>query len=162
MTDFRSEASSYTHLPAVFTLRVENMGSVHQKPVGQIFIKNFLGRQVASVQVNADSRNVLPNSARVFRAVWQKETVADTTSEFAKEWSNFALGPYTATVVLNYGSRGQTVTANASFWVLPWMVFFLYLVLLSLLVALLWIGLKRYNAWVVDQYKRQDKRESKK
>jgi hypothetical protein len=154
ITNFESKSSSYSHLPATFSLRVENKGNVHQKPVGNVFIKNFWGKQVFSLPLNSDSKNVLPNSARIFEATWQKEGIAADASEFAKEWSNFAFGPYTASVVLNYGSKGQIATADASFWVLPWLVFFLYMAMLAVLVFLLSLALKRYNVWVVEQYKK--------
>jgi len=153
ITDFKSKSAMYTSLPSELILRTNNTGNVQQKPTGNIYIKNIFGRQVASIPVNPLGGNVLPGTARVFNSIWQKSEPVAGASEFKKELSNFALGPYTASLVLKYGSKGMIATAETSFFVFPWMVCFMYLIIFLLIILLLIIAMKKYNASVIRKYK---------
>ncbi len=95
-----------------FMTRVENMGNVHIKPVGSITIENMRGSQVAALPVNSTGANALPDSIRRFDSKWE---------------GDLGFGKYTAYLVLNFGSPGgeggagiRTVTAQKTFWILPW------------------------------------------
>lgn len=116
-----------------FITRIENLGNVHIKPVGAIEIKNFFGKKVEALILNKTGANILPKSIRRFENSW----VGD-----------IGFGRYTASLVFTFGatvSEGgkgiQTLTAQTSFWILPWKVIipviliFLFLILLFVLIA---------------------------
>jgi len=52
--------------PISFTERLRNEGSVHEKPTGQVVIKNLFNKTVATFEVNPGLHNVLPGSVRRF------------------------------------------------------------------------------------------------
>jgi hypothetical protein len=152
IVEFGTDKASYDYLPATFGIRFENTGNVHLKPAGTIEVKNMWGNKVASMMVNGDLANVLPDSIRKFDASWQKTASLPGASEWQKERENFAWGKFTATVVLNYGVGGQVVTAQTSFWVFPWRVTLFYVVLFVLVLLILVQGIKMYNKWLLKKY----------
>ena len=138
----------FTHLPVNFFVRFKNEGTIHVRPVGNAFITNMIGGQSASIKVNTQLGSVLPNSIRRYYFDWKKGDDIERESEFKKELRNFGLGRYRATVVLNYGKEGQTVTAERTFWVFPWILMILGFVGFVFLAFLL----KMYNRSVVNRY----------
>jgi hypothetical protein len=152
IVEFATDKASYDYLPATFGIRFENTGNVHLKPAGTIEVKDMWGKKVASMEVNEDLANVLPDSIRKFDASWQKNEVPVGASEWQKERENFAWGKFTATVVLNYGVGGQVVTAQTAFWVFPWRVTLFYVVLFVIVLLILVQGIKMYNKWLLKKY----------
>ena len=100
--------------------RFQNLSSVHVKPQGSIVIKNVLGSTVASLVVNENQNNVLPDSIRKFTNNWEKKS---------------GFGPYRATISLNYGD-GKTVASELSFWIIPWKE---TLGVIVIIIVLIWI-----------------------
>jgi hypothetical protein len=112
---------SYDHLPVDFFMRFENAGNTHLRPVGTLLIQDVFGREVATIRVNDALRSVLPLSIRRFEFGWSRtQEDASEWSELTKEWKNFAIGKYTATLILNYGTTDQIVTDQRVFYVWPW------------------------------------------
>jgi hypothetical protein len=106
LTQFASDADSYSSLPVGFHLLIANEGAVHEQPVGTITIKNIFGTTVASLPANPDANRILPQSSHTLLAVWKN--------------GNFAIGPYTATVTFSGpGFSGDEVrVVHFSVW--PW------------------------------------------
>ena len=93
--------------PINFTVRFENKGTVHVKPVASITITNWLGKKVSEIQL--PQRNVLPDAVRKLEVSWNKKWL-------------FA-GKYTATLTGNYGiSHSSLSSAVITFWAFPWKV----------------------------------------
>lgn len=160
IASFGTDQTTYTHLPANFAIRLQNQGTTHLIPVGNIFITDALGRQVASLQVNGDDlRRVLPDSIRRFDLSWSRKRLPKDASEFIQEWSNFALGRYTATLVLNYGDPGaqKLISAVTDFWVFPWMVLLGLLLFLAALALLIRYLGRRYNRMIISRYETMKK-----
>ena len=88
-----------------FSTRIQNNGNIHFKPKGKISIKNILGKKVNSQTVNSEEGNVLPDSIRLFENEWKPS------------WWQF--GYFRGDLNLIYG-LDQTLTASASFLVIPW------------------------------------------
>jgi len=149
---FTQRRSYYNYLPVDFFLRFANTGNTHLRPAGNVFITNMLGSQVASIDVNRDFRNVLPRSIRRFDFGWKKADLSEGTSELVKEWRNFGFGTYRATMVLNYGSKNQTVTKALEFSVWPWRVMLISVLCLALLVLVIAVLLRNYNRMVIRKY----------
>jgi hypothetical protein len=124
--------------PISFTERVRNNGSLHEKPIGSVEVHDLFGRKIVSLPINEPPHNVLPASIRRFDQQWG---------------SKWLLGPYSATATLHYGS-GQTLVGAVVFWVIPWR---LILIVLLLLVVLIWLvrqSVRRYNRRVIERAKR--------
>jgi len=155
--DFSSDRPSYSYLPVGFTVRLVNGGNTHLRPVGHIFVKNMFGRQVAALSVNPQFQTILPDNARRFSATWVKNRVPENSSELKKQLSNFAFGKYTATLVLNYGTQGQTVIKDYSFFVLPWLALAVWVGEGIVLLIVLIFGFKAYNKAVIRRYEKSKK-----
>lgn len=125
----------YNYLPVDFFVRFENFGNVHLRPVGNLFIKNWLGRQVASIEANEGYKAILPMSIRRFVFGWQKKDLPENASELEKEWHNFGIGKYEATLVLAYGSDNKLVTDVRTFYVWPWRLIIIFAGGLLFLIA---------------------------
>ncbi|WKZ28700.1 MAG: hypothetical protein QY323_04145 [Patescibacteria group bacterium] len=152
---FFSSSRYYARLPADFTIRVSNGGTTHLIPVGNIFITDAFGRQVASLEVNGDDkRRVLPGATRRFEKTWVKKNLPKSVPEYVQQWQNFAFGRYSAALVMNYGDSGEQklLSATTTFWVVPWMVIASILVGLIVLALLLRLLLNRYERRVISRY----------
>lgn len=151
VTSFSAEQPSSTSLPVDFNVTFANSGTVHVKPQGVIRVTNMFGGTAAVIPVNEDGGNVLPDSDRSFMSTWQKAELPENASELVKEWRNYGFGPYTATLIMNYGETNQVVSATTNFWVMPWMLLVLFIILLVILALLV----MQYNKWIIAQAKKK-------
>lgn len=129
----------FESMPIQFTTRLKNQGNIHEQPSGYIDIKDMFGKQVVSLSVNADRRNVLPASIRKF------ETTLDNTAV----GNRILFGRYTADLSLTYGANNTVIKKQISFWVIPYRI--IGLIILALVVAffLLRFLIRRYNRAIV-------------
>jgi hypothetical protein len=146
-----------TRLPVDFYTRIANEGSVHEKPTGDIIIKNLFGLESAKVDANTSGANVLPNSIRRMESVWVNNPGLQDEGFFSaakNEWKNFAFGPYKANLNMMYGAENLSLTAMSGyFWVFPWHLLLLCLILLIVLIIII----KGYNKLVVRMAQKQKK-----
>lgn len=150
----------YTSLPVNFEYRFRNDGNDRIKPEGTITIRNSVLYPTKRIDANPSLGNVLPNSTRLFEVKWLEYTHDDTDpflgggiSSFFRtvkyQWKNFALGPYFTKLSLVYGNQQQTDIEHLVFFVFPW-----HLLLIFLLIgAGVFLGgrtlLKKYNAYII-------------
>lgn len=149
--------NSYNRLPIEFITRFENTGNVHLKPQGEIKISNIFGKTIAKVSVNEKGGNVLPESIRKFKSIWEKkDTVFEKGkgffAELKKEKDNFAFGKYKAELIL-VGFDGGI----KSFWIFPWRIVLVSLIVLIVLIIVLGVLIKLYNKRLIQKY--QSKKE---
>ncbi|MFA5130571.1 MAG: DUF916 domain-containing protein [Patescibacteria group bacterium] len=152
------------HLPANFDLRLRNSGSVHFRPTGSIVVKNMLGNTVARFDANPNHSAVLPNSVRRIETDWEKAPMISDKgfwNQTKNEWNNFALGKYTATAEMLYGSKNVALTATpVTFWVWPWRLMMLAVV--GIIVFMILIGGCNRMIWKSRSEKRDARSEKKK
>ena len=104
--------------PINFLIRYENEGTVHVKPKGTITITNWLGKKVTEIPVA--EKNILPGAIRRVDASWDAEWILGLK--------------YTATLTGTYGTNNkQLVSSVISFWVFPWKLGIVLLVVLVLI-----------------------------
>lgn len=120
-------------------VRFQNEGNIQEQPFGKLQIKNITGKTVQTVEINnTDPRgNVLPDSIRKF-------------SVPLKGLSSF--GRYTVSGSFGYGSNGQLVSANSTFYIIPIPVLIvLVLLVVAIIVAIFELprAIKRYNKRVL-------------
>lgn len=134
-------ASFFENGPVGFIQRFKNNGNVHVKPTGTIEVYNMFGAKVSTVRVNGDPtdpknppKSVLPQSVRRFG-----ETGPD----------GFMFGMYTAKLNISYGQGQKQLTQTITFWVIPYKLILISLIVLTGLFFLLRFGIKRYNQHII-------------
>jgi len=155
LVEFSTPNKLVEFLPEHFTIRMHNSGNVHVAPRGNIFL--YKGKTpVGIINVNATEGNILPGSNRVYTALWKdgtpvyKITTGKTkkgqpTDVVTLNWDNFKLsslryGKYTAQLemIYNNGQYDVPLTAELSFWVIPWRIIAALVVIVLLVLAGVW------------------------
>lgn len=152
LVSFASSHRLYEFLPSHFNIALHNSGNVHEAPAGDIFIKQG-SNIVATLPINGEGGNILPQSNRVFEQDWldgfpyfkqrikdgkvvQKngKPVLDLTYDFSK-LAHIRIGKYTAQLeaVYDNGVRDEPIEATISFWVFPWKLLLVALVILGII-----------------------------
>lgn len=129
--EFSTDHYFYQHPKVQFTMKFDNTGTVHVRPVGMIEVYSMWGNKVEDIAINEKSNfgNVLAHSVRKFSFSWDGE---DSLMNF---------GLYNAILTLSFGSDAkQSISAETSFWIVP-VVPLAYLVggILAIVLLLLWI-----------------------
>jgi hypothetical protein len=145
----------YEFLPATFTVTLKNGGNVHGAPRGNIFIDKGDDKDIALLEVNKEKGNILPSSKRTFEVTWDegfpkyvpkivdgKEVKdADGNTEMELQWnwnelSNIRFGHYTAKLLMIYddGTHDVPLEGEVSFWVIPWRIIGVALVVLIIVL----------------------------
>lgn len=136
--------------PFTFSTRLKNSGNVYLQPAGELSVTNLFGKEVATIPFNNnddDKRNVLPDSIRRFDEELNEKDV----------W----FGRYTLAADLQYGPEGTRAQDSVDFWVIPYKIVG---VVLLMLVAVGIFGrkaLRSYKQHVVRKYQQsQDQSEA--
>lgn len=158
----KDEQKSFNHLPILFETRLENKGNVHVKPSGSIVIKNIFGMTAVELEFNSQDGNILPKTIRKYSDLWIKDDSSlDNEGFFGRlsmEWNNFALGYYRASVDMEVGRNvDHRLEASYGFWVWPWRVLLIAVVLLIVLLLVF----KIYHQWIVGLAYQKAKRDLK-
>ena len=160
LTTFTANHKFYEFLPASFNIKFHNTGNIHLVPDGDVFITKG-NSQVATLDINAEQGNILPNSYRIFTTDWEDSwphfapVVKDNKDVLNKKGAieehivfangapnasavvpHFRIGKYTAHLLAVYdnGSRDVPIEATLTFWVIPWR-FLLVVLAVALLVG---------------------------
>lgn len=129
VASFEAEQKFSEYGPVKLLTRVRNTGNVHEKPTGQIVIKNMLGLKVGTIPL--DEHFVIPGSVRRLHNQWP------TSSKTA-----VMFGQYSAELNATYAD-GKKLTASTTFTVLPWKILIGILVALIVFTLIIWRGRKR-------------------
>lgn len=141
VTSFSADRKWYEFLPATFTVKLRNTGSVHIAPRGNLFIGRPGEKADTVVEVNLGKGNILPDSNRAFESRWAdgfpvyrdkemdgkkvQDAEGKTVQELVWNWkdvSRFRFGKYEAKLLLVYddGTRDVPIEGTIEFWVIPW------------------------------------------
>lgn len=160
----------YNSLPVNLEYRWKNDGNDRVKPAGEVTIRNMIYLPAARINANSVSGNILPHSTRLFSVEWLKYKVnaSEMTStsfigsffnRVSYQWKNFAMGPYIANLNLVYGTENLKSSKSVFFFVFPWQ---LLLVIIIILAIVLFIGkklLKIYNRNIIEKARMAMKQE---
>jgi hypothetical protein len=125
--------------PINFVERVKNTGNIHEQPAGQITITDMFGKKVATVNVNLPPRNILPQSIRKFEEPLDKAVIGDM----------WMFGKYQADLKVTFGDNKQVVTASLTFWVIPYKLIGIIIVVLVGGFFVLRFLIRRYNRRII-------------
>ena len=126
-------------LPEDFTVSFKNAGNTYLKPRGEIKIKNIFGSEVAAFDVNNKERIILPGDTQSLNVAKKFEKLP------------FAFGLYKAELVLNWGEKNN-VLKSIYFFIFPWKIVLIGLIILAALFLLMTKGIKKYNQWIIKKY----------
>lgn len=147
----------FSSLPVSFMYRFNNTGADRVQPTGTITVKNNLMMTSATLSANLSQGNILPDSIRRFEVVWNTDQSNAPTSGFwaktSYEMSHFALGFYTAHLALAYGTQ-TSPESTFTFFILPWHLLLVVLIILIVLGLVLTKGLKSYNSYIIKSAQR--------
>lgn len=150
LVSFTSKHMLYEYLPASFSVRVRNKGNIYTSPTGNIFIERS-GKPIDTIDVNAIGGSVLPQTNRTFVVPWNNgfprfvdrivdgKPVPDGKGQNSQSLSwdfsqanKFRFGKYTARLLLVYDNGKQDVPLQSTltFWVIPWKIMLVLLLLL--------------------------------
>ncbi len=142
----------YTSIPVTFVTQMTNRGGDRIVPRGGITISNIFGMEVTRLEVNQNEGSILPNSSRTFTDVWVGSDTSTSTgflSAVGRQWADFHIGAYRASVELVWGEDQNISTATFWFILFPWQ---LMLVMLGGL-GLLFVTLRGYNRMIIARAK---------
>jgi hypothetical protein len=106
LLSFATDRALYTNSSILFTARIENTGTIYQRPLGLITITDMFGKDVATLPFNEEEGGIIPGSIRAFESMWSPD--------------GFRMGRYTATVSIVFGEgKRETKYLQTSFWILP-------------------------------------------
>lgn len=138
----KKSGSFFETAPDIVAVNLRNTGNSILKPFGQVTIKNIFGNEVANYEFNGGQLrgNVLPQSARTFE---------DSVSGLG------SIGRFSIEANISYGEGGgNIITANTTFWVIPWKILIGVLIVIAALVWFFTRGIKSYNRRVVSRAKK--------
>lgn len=133
--EFRSTSAIAEKPEMSFELRFENKGNVQILPQGDIKIFNMWGQERGVIPVNRQTMfgNVLPKQIRKYSFSW------------SGEWSLADIGRYKAVATLAYGAESrQFDNSETAFWVIPWKIMSVVLLLLFGFISLMTWAIKMY------------------
>lgn len=143
-----------TSTPIDFRYRFSNTGNDRVKPEGEIVIKNLFGIEIARVDANKSTGNVLPNSVRQYEVTYGDQKAPDVSAPFFDhvkfQKANFAFGLYTADLTLKFGNSG-IAEKSLNYIMFPWQLLSIVLSTILVVVILLLTLIKRYNRWIIKQ-----------
>lgn len=124
---FRAGRNFAEYGPVNFITRTRNLGNVHEKPTGEIVVKNMLGLTTARVKLT--EQNIIPGAIRKVNSSLGRKLL---------------FGRYTATLTMKNGTI-QTLTASTSFIVLPYKLIAIVLIVLLVIAFVGRRGRKRFG-----------------
>ena len=113
--------------PIKIDTEILNLSDIHVRPQGVIRIYNMLGGLKSTLAL--EEKNIFPGVSRLYENTW------------SQKWG---LGKYKATLEAGYGTQGGALAATVFFWIIPWRVIAIA-VLIVILVALLITYFKKSN-----------------
>jgi hypothetical protein len=121
----KEDTHVFTKGPIDFDIVLENKGSVHTTPYGEVRIYNMLGEEVGFSQLAPWF--VMPQSLRLREVSWDRELL---------------MGKYTAVAKINRGYEDIVDEASVTFWVIPlhvlgavFLVLFVFFLLLRFILS---------------------------
>lgn len=131
--------------PSDLVIKIKNSGNVIQEPTGRALVTDTFGNEIAGLNVNLAKNIVLPGSTRQFTTTLDSRAIGKNRILF---------GYYTAKLTLSYGDN-KKIEDTVSFWIIPYKLILLLIVVLVALIAGFRIWILRYKKRVIRQARRR-------
>jgi hypothetical protein len=135
------KGSLFESTPLNFVQRLENTGNIHEQPSGLVTITDMFGKKVATLGINQPPRNILPQSIRKLDQNLDKSVIGNKK----------LFGRYKAELSVTYGVNKTTVKDTITFWVIPYRLIAILILVLIGGFFLLRFALRRYNAYILNK-----------
>lgn len=164
IANFSATRRVVSTLPVSMEYSFTNTGGDRVVPKGEVVIINTFGKEVVMLLANENNGSVLPASTRAFTVQWQNEEAQELTGFFSTALSqikDFHFGRYKANLSLTWGQSGQTGSQTEVFYIVPWQL----LTIVVLMVGGVGFGgrraLKSYNQRIISKALAAQKKRSK-
>ncbi len=159
----------FSATPVDFEYSLNNLGGDRIVPQGELKIKNSFWLTSATLIANKHEGSVLPNSSRKFEVTWtdededtaKKKKTAEVATEnphffqmAGRQLKDFHFGVYTAKLDVAWGETNQTDKDSYVFFIIPWQLLTMVLVILFILGFAMRKFIRRYNRWIIAQARR--------
>lgn len=125
--DMLTTSSFQSFGPISFDLKLKNLGNIHLMPTGKIEINNMFNQTVTTLPITSEI--ILPTTTSDKNLVWDKPLL---------------FGRYTAVATINYGvDHDPLVSKPIIFWVIPWPLILILIMLLTLLYKIFIVHIDR-------------------
>jgi hypothetical protein len=138
--------------PLNFLVRLKNEGNVHEQPAGQVVITDMFSKPVAALNINLPPRNVLPSSIRKFDMPLDSKVIGNKK----------LFGRYHAALTVTYGKDKKVVTQEMNFWVIPYKMIGIAIVVLVIGFFALRQLMRNYNQRIINKAQGNTKSSTKK
>ena len=137
VTSLSAGSQIHEQLPIPLKLRIKNTGNTIAQPAGNIFIQRDSNSNtpISTLQINQNSGYILPGTEREFTINWEDGFKGDLGSI-----TKMRFGQYVAKAIVVYddGKRDIVLEKETSFWVVPWKLMLIGLVVVALLAIGVW------------------------
>lgn len=157
----KTDQNIYEFLPSKISVKLKNTGNSIVQPYGNVYIERpgQTASPLAVLPVNDSRSYMLPGSEKELTAAWsdgfpvyKEVTAADGKKSHELEWNwanlaNIRFGQYTARVVAVYndGTRDVPITGEVTFWVIPWRILAILLVILVVIGFGVWSIVRKFS-----------------
>jgi hypothetical protein len=154
-------------------MKFKNTGNTILQPQGNIFIQRSLNSKssINVINVNPQSGYILPGTDRLISSQWangfpayQTVITPSGSSKTTLNWnwsklSTIRIGRYVGSLVAVYnnGLHDVPLQANVSFWVIPWKLLIVLLILAILIIIGLWTIISKSVSVIRKKRKNQGK-----
>ena len=144
LASFKTSQPVYEYLPVNLELELKNVGNSIVQPYGNFYIQRGSDTTdpLAVIPVNDNRTYLLPGTTKQMIAVWSDGFPLNQPSgtDTPTDPSHFRFGQYTAKVVAVYndGTRDVPIVGEVTFWVIPWKILLVALVILIILGVGIW------------------------
>lgn len=134
ISEFSTDKNFYQSANVKFNLRIENEGTIHFQPKGEIKIYDMWGEEKATLPFNENQGNfgnVLPQSTRKWNLEWNGKV------------SLAQMGRYKASVVIAYGEEiKENIDKDTYFWIINFKIIGLISGVLALVIIMIVLMVK--------------------
>ncbi|MEO6109591.1 MAG: hypothetical protein ABIP50_01090 [Candidatus Saccharimonadales bacterium] len=127
--------------PITVVQRIKNTGNTFEQPVGLVTITDMFGKTVATLPVNEAKRLILSDSTRRFEEKLDTSVIGD----------KILFGKYNAEFTMSYGSDAKEIKQTISFWVIPYTLIGVAIIVLVMAFFLFRYLIRRYNRLIVSR-----------
>lgn len=134
LLSFTTDKNFYEFPNVLFTTRIKNLGDTHITPTGEIVLTNIFEKEIARIPFNQNTQSIMRENTGNYETSWN-------FGEFLTKDKQLVLGPIDAKLVTTYRTFQPgfaPLTAEVSFWVIPWR----YIVAILLIIIFIVIIIK--------------------
>ncbi len=139
LLDFSTSKKIYEKPNLDFHTQIKNLGNTHISPVGEIILTNIFNQEVGRIQFNPNRKSILRENTGSYETNW-------STRQILSKENKIILGPIKANLTITYREYQPgfaPLTAEISFWIIPWRIILIIIAITTLLITLIKIRKKR-------------------